>query len=710
MDRKNIGRYEIVGELGRGAMGAVLRARDPAMGREVALKCILSAALSGEQMTEFRERFYREARAAGALAHPGIVPVFDVGEDDGVPFLVMELVQGRTLDAALKAGERYSLERVCEIGQQLAEALGYAHRHGVIHRDIKPANILMTAREIYGAERPRITDFGVAKLAGGEVTTTGQLLGTPAFMPPEQFTGAPIDGRTDLFALGVILYRMTTGEQPFPGETLTAVSYKVVHTEPISPARLNPAVPLQLEAVILKCLAKSPAARYQTGEELAADLAAMQPAPRASGAYPVVGQETLAQLNVAETIDQVASLRPRQAAATTIAATASAAPVAPTLASGTQTRPGVPQAPTPQPASYAPPRDAAPPVQTFGGTTQAWPVNMPVEFPPAPPATAAPAHTPAAAAPAQTFGGTTRAWPVHAPGPPTQIPASQVPVTPVPPAYTETPYPAAPPARSYTPPAAAPPLPQPVPPSPVPPVPAPPRAYTPASPAAGSAMVSTIPPGMRTYAPVQHPDSTIKPARSAQMESSMMSTRSGRVSVSRPADEPAPAKKSGMSIFGWLIFIALGIGGTWLFLQIRVPQQTSTPGADVTQPAPGVVVGPVDFNPKTLDPNTSAKLNLDLDALPSALQVTVRMDGKTYWSGTAGDHDSSSGLMAPPGRHTLSVVVSGGGAQKASGDISGDFAAKKKMTLTVKLWPQANGTFDPSSDVVVTLQKDLFSM
>ena len=189
MDRKKIGRYEILGELGRGAMGAVLRARDPAMGREVALKCILSAALAGDQMVEFRERFYREARAAGALAHPGIVPVFDVGEDDGVPFLVMELVQGRTLDAALKQGERYSLERVCEIGQQIADAMGYAHRNGVIHRDIKPANILMTSREIYGAERPRITDFGVAKLAGGEATTTGQLLGTPAFMPPEQFTG-----------------------------------------------------------------------------------------------------------------------------------------------------------------------------------------------------------------------------------------------------------------------------------------------------------------------------------------------------------------------------------------------------------------------------------------------------------------------------------------------------------------------------------------
>jgi serine/threonine-protein kinase len=152
----------------------------------------------------------------------------------------------------------------------------------VIHRDIKPANILMTSREVYGAERPRITDFGVAKLAGGDLTSTGQLLGTPAFMPPELFTGAPADGRTDLFSLGAILYRLATAEQPFPGETLTAVSYKVVHTEAIPPSKLNPAVSPQLEAVILRCLAKNPDQRYQTGEELAAALAALLP-----GAQPL---------------------------------------------------------------------------------------------------------------------------------------------------------------------------------------------------------------------------------------------------------------------------------------------------------------------------------------------------------------------------------------------------------------------------------------
>ncbi len=277
-----IGRYEIVAELGRGAMGSVFKATDPAVGRTVALKTIHSAALSGEQSEEYRARFYREARASGVLAHPGIVPVFDVGEHEGAPFLVMEFVEGRTLDSAIKKGARFTLDRVCDIGQQLADALGYAHRQGVIHRDIKPANILMTSREVYGSERPRITDFGIAKLAASEITTTGQLLGTPAFMPPEQFTGAPIDGRADLFSLGVILYSLASGEQPFPGETMTAVSYKVVHLDPIPPSKLNPAIPAGLECVILKCLAKSPADRYQTGEELAQDLATLRVNPNAS--------------------------------------------------------------------------------------------------------------------------------------------------------------------------------------------------------------------------------------------------------------------------------------------------------------------------------------------------------------------------------------------------------------------------------------------
>jgi serine/threonine protein kinase len=296
METQKIGRYEILEEKGRGAMGAVYIARDPAMERVVALKTIHSLALSGPQADEFRERFYREARAAGGLSHPGIVTIFDVGEQDGVPYLVMEFIEGRTLAEAAKNGQRFTFERVCEIGQQVAEALGYAHKHGVIHRDIKPANILMTSQEKYGVERPKITDFGVAKLGAAELTSTGQILGSPAFMPPEQFTGAPIDGRSDLFSVGVILYWMATGEYAFPGETITAVSYKVVNTEPVPPRKLNPAVPAGFDQIILKCLAKAPSDRYATGEDLAHDLGGLRagrtaaelqaPAPVTDAAHP----------------------------------------------------------------------------------------------------------------------------------------------------------------------------------------------------------------------------------------------------------------------------------------------------------------------------------------------------------------------------------------------------------------------------------------
>jgi serine/threonine protein kinase len=348
-----IGRYEIVEELGRGAMGSVFKARDPAVGRIVALKTIHTAALEGAQSEEYRARFYREARASGVLAHPGIVPVFDVGEADGAPFLVMEFVEGRNLAEAVKKGERFTLDRVCEIGQQLGDALGYAHRQGVIHRDIKPANILMTSREVYGSERPRITDFGIAKLMASEITSTGQLLGTPSYMPPEQFTGSPIDGRADLFSLGVILYSLATGEQPFPGETMTAVSYKVVYTEPIPPAKLNPAIPARLEAVILKCLAKSPTDRYQTGEELAQELASLRsnstPSVMQTGGGLLLGGDA----TLAPGASVASSLPP--APPTTLASLGAATATPITTPPGQQTGPGTgqPQAPK-KPAKPAP--------------------------------------------------------------------------------------------------------------------------------------------------------------------------------------------------------------------------------------------------------------------------------------------------------------------------------------------------------------------
>jgi serine/threonine-protein kinase len=264
-----IGRYEIIEELGQGTMGAVYKANDPVMDRNVAIKRILVSAIEGPEGAEFRERFFREARAAGRLAHQGIVAMFDVAEHDGTPFLVMEYVAGQTLQSILQNGERLDLGRVCDLGMQLADAVDYAHRNGVIHRDIKPANLLVTADS-----RIKIADFGVARMAESHLSSCGKLLGTPAYMAPEQFTGIPIDGRADLFSIGVVIYFMATGEKPFAGETIIGVQYKVVHTDPVPPRKLNPAISVDLESVILKCIQKDPAQRYQSGAELACDLQA----------------------------------------------------------------------------------------------------------------------------------------------------------------------------------------------------------------------------------------------------------------------------------------------------------------------------------------------------------------------------------------------------------------------------------------------------
>jgi hypothetical protein len=197
----------------------------------------------------------------------------------------MEYVPSRTLLSILQNDERMSIERACEVGIQLADALDYAHRNGVIHRDIKPANILVT-----DDGRIKIADFGVAKLIESQLTARGQLLGTPAFMAPEQFIGMPIDARSDLFSAGVVIYCMTTGEKPFAGDTLVGVQYKVMHTEPVEPRKLNPAVSPQLNALILKAIQKDPLQRYRSGQELARDLRQCitgEPVSETSGNHPV---------------------------------------------------------------------------------------------------------------------------------------------------------------------------------------------------------------------------------------------------------------------------------------------------------------------------------------------------------------------------------------------------------------------------------------
>jgi serine/threonine-protein kinase len=345
------GRYEILEELGQGAMGAVYKARDPLMDRVVAIKTILAHAAQGPQAAEYRERFFREARAAGRLSHPGIVTIYDVAEQEGTPFLVMEFIAGRTLESVLDGGERFSMEQTLELGAQLAEALDYAHKNGVIHRDIKPANILLTADG-----RPKVADFGVAKLASLQVTATGQMLGTPAFMAPEQFTGSPVDGRADLFALGVILYWMATGDKPFTGDTLMAMSYKIVHTNPIPPRKLNPAVSRDFEQVLLQCMQKDPAERYQSGQALAQDLRALRegrpPVTRfadstAEAERTVIssapGVAAVAQTDELDTMETVGVVAPRRPAAAPGTSAPASPPVTTATVAATQPAAAAPQ-------------------------------------------------------------------------------------------------------------------------------------------------------------------------------------------------------------------------------------------------------------------------------------------------------------------------------------------------------------------------------
>jgi hypothetical protein len=263
------GRYEIVGELGRGAMGVVYKATDPVIGRAVAVKTIkLSEEGTGLSRPELLTRFQTEARAAGLLTHPNIVVVFDAGEEDGLYYITMELVEGKSVQALLDAGHAFPLPRVLRIMEQTCSALQFAHERNVVHRDIKPANIMLTADDTV-----KVTDFGTAKiLQFGTVQQTAHVMGTPSYMSPEQVKGRAVDGRSDIFSLGVMLYEMITGEKPFPGQSITTVIYKIVNEEPVPPRQINPSIHPGISAAVMKALAKEPDARYQSCREMLEDL------------------------------------------------------------------------------------------------------------------------------------------------------------------------------------------------------------------------------------------------------------------------------------------------------------------------------------------------------------------------------------------------------------------------------------------------------
>ena len=326
----HIGRYKIEAELGKGAMGVVYRATDPNIGRTVALKT-LRVDVHGIESEEMLKRFQAEARNAGVLNHPNIVTIYDAQELDGTFYIAMEYIEGQTLQELLKRGT-IPIAEIIDIVRQVCAGLDYAHARGIIHRDIKPANIMIEADGTV-----KIMDFGIAKGAGTGMTSTGQVLGTPNYMSPEQVKGKPLDGRSDLFSLGVVIYEMLTGSRPFTGDNVTTIIYKIVNEQPTSPGDVNKTIHPGLNAAVMKALAKNCDERYQSGADLTHDL------------------ENFKKFGIAPTATTRILTDPVEAVAISLGSAAAAAapapkPIAPTLSAAKPVRPvAVPVATAPQP-------------------------------------------------------------------------------------------------------------------------------------------------------------------------------------------------------------------------------------------------------------------------------------------------------------------------------------------------------------------------
>ncbi|TMK78566.1 MAG: Stk1 family PASTA domain-containing Ser/Thr kinase, partial [Actinobacteria bacterium] len=258
-------RYELRDQLGAGGMAEVFLGKDRVLGRTVAVKTLL-AQYGGDP--HFIERFRLEAQHAAALNHPNIVSVYDTGSDDGTHYIVMEYVEGKTLRDIIREEGPLLPERVAEIGADVCAGLAFAHSHGIVHRDIKPANIMVTT-----AGGVKVADFGIARAVSGDtVTQTAMVLGTAQYFSPEQAQSAPVDARSDIYSLGVVLYEMLTRQVPFTGSSPVAIAYKHVKEAPVLPSRLNPDVPPALEAIVMKAMAKNPDNRYQSAQEMREDL------------------------------------------------------------------------------------------------------------------------------------------------------------------------------------------------------------------------------------------------------------------------------------------------------------------------------------------------------------------------------------------------------------------------------------------------------
>lgn len=265
---KKIGKYEILGVLGKGGMGIVYKALDPDIEREVAIKTIrFDTIIEGAGKDEMMARFIREAKAAGRLTHPNIITIYDVSREKDTTYIVMQYVEGQSLQGLTDSGKKYSPQEIIDLLKPIADCLDYAHRNSIVHRDIKPANILIDK-----SGKPFLADFGVARIETSTMTQSGTSIGTLSYMSPEQVKGETADSRSDIFALGVILYELLAGEKPFVGDNLSTIVYKIVHEEPQRVTEINKDLPQGYEIVVRKALAKNPDARYKTCREMIADL------------------------------------------------------------------------------------------------------------------------------------------------------------------------------------------------------------------------------------------------------------------------------------------------------------------------------------------------------------------------------------------------------------------------------------------------------
>jgi len=269
VEKPMLGRYEVEKELGKGAMGSVYLGKDPKISRVVAIKTMaLSQEFEADELQDVKNRFFREAETAGRLSHPNIVTIFDAGEEHDLAYIAMEFLKGGDMVQYGKADKLLPVTKVLDIIRRCAEALDYAHQFNVVHRDIKPANIMYEIK----SDTLKITDFGIARITDSSKTKTGMVLGTPSYMSPEQLAGKKVDGKSDLFSLGVMMFQFMTGRLPFQGESMATLMYKIANEAHPKPETIRPELPRCVSVIINRSLTKSPEKRYQSGAQMASDL------------------------------------------------------------------------------------------------------------------------------------------------------------------------------------------------------------------------------------------------------------------------------------------------------------------------------------------------------------------------------------------------------------------------------------------------------